>query len=77
MNQDKCSIGHPLGQAGGAWICGPKHNTSRGQQPVLPPSPPVPPCPVPFGLTGGKVVRHIVERHMMLLIAAPLRFSSK
>jgi hypothetical protein len=50
-----CSIGRDPAGAGGAWVCGPKHNDSDA--PVPPPAPPAPaptpPCPVAFGLSSG------------------------
>ena len=54
----QCSLGHKMGTAGGSYICGPKHNDSSAPAPPGPPpatKPTGPPCPVPFGLSGGRV----------------------
>ena len=60
-NRTDCSVGHTMGHAGGAWVCGPKHNATGPPPPPPPPLPPPPPsppgslCPIPLGLTGGVV----------------------
>ena len=55
---EQCTIGHdPLSSPRGSWACGPKHNDSSAPPPPPAPAPPAPTpqCPVPFGLTTGKL----------------------
>lgn len=55
----QCSLGHKVGEFGGNYVCGPKHNNSNAPAPVGPPptQPPSPgvTCPVPFGLSSGHI----------------------
>ena len=53
--REQCSLGHPMGTGGGAFVCGPKVNNSEAPPSPKPPASTAAKCPVPFGLTGGSV----------------------
>ena len=54
---ENCIIGRKPGLPQGSWACGPKHNDSHAPAPAPAPAPPAPTpqCPVPFGLSSGKL----------------------
>ena len=53
--REQCSLGHPMGTGGGAFVCGPKVNNSDAPPSPKPPASTAAKCPVPFGLTGGSL----------------------
>ena len=61
----ECWIGLEIGEAGGAFVCGPARNDSSAPPPPGPPPPPSGPppplCPVPFGLSSGQLEPGILD----------------